>query len=76
VGRRSELPALLGLRGPAPTSRSCTTQTRTRPDVSLDYTQELHDHHVLQSTGTGGDALDKALAETLASVGAVGDGLG
>jgi hypothetical protein len=75
VGRRSELPALLGLRGPAPTPRSCTTQTRAR-NVSLGYSRELHDHHVLQSTGTAGDALDNALAEALAPVGAVGDGLG
>jgi hypothetical protein len=44
-----------------------------RPNA--DYTQELHNHHVLQPTGTGGDAVDNALAETLASVGAASDGL-
>jgi putative transposase len=32
--------------------------------VSFDYGQELDDHDVLQSTGSVGDALDNALAES------------
>jgi putative transposase len=49
---------------PEPTSSSSTTPTLAAQYTSIDFTQTLDDHRVLQSIGSVGDALDNALAES------------
>ena len=54
----------IGLRGPGADVALVHHSDNGSQYVSFDYTQELDDHDVLQSTGTVGDALDNALAES------------
>ena len=54
----------IGLRGPGADVALVHHSDNGSQYVSFDYGQELDDHDVLQSTGTVGDALDNALAES------------